>query len=122
MRLHHVAVIVGDLERAAGFYEGVLGLVREARPDLGFPGIFYSLGEGQQLHLMQVANPYEDCVRPDHGGRDCHLALTTDALSALVSRLNREGVAHTRSKSGRNAIFFRDPDGNAIEVVQICKS
>ena len=34
-----LALIVSDLDRAAAFYEGVLELKREARPDLGFDGI-----------------------------------------------------------------------------------
>ena len=118
MRLHHVAVIVSDLERSARFYEGVLSLVRDTRPDLGFPGIFYALGNGQQLHLMQIDNPYRETVRPDHGGRDLHFALTMNDLDSLIAKLDREGVLYTKSRSGRAAIFFRDPDGNAIEVVK----
>jgi len=119
MRLHHVAIIVSNLERSARFYEGVLGLARDLRPDLGFPGIFYSLGGGQQLHLMQIDNPYQQASRPAHGGRDLHFALTTGDLEGLIGRLDREGVQYTKSRSGRAAIFFRDPDGNAIEVVQL---
>jgi len=118
MQLHHVAIIVSDMERSARFYEGVLGLVREPRPDLGFPGIFYALGGGQQLHLMQIDDPCQGYVKPDHGGRDRHFALATDDLGVLIERLDREGVQYTRSRSGRAAIFFRDPDGNAIEAVK----
>lgn len=117
MRLHHVAIIVEDMERSARFYDGVLGLARDPRPDLGFPGIFYSLGNGQQLHLMQIDNPYEGNTRPAHGGLDLHFALATGDLDGLIERLDREAIEYTRSRSGRAAIFFRDPDGNAIEVI-----
>jgi len=118
MQLHHVAVIVGDLDQSVMFYEKLLGLNRDDRPDLGFPGLFYSLGGGQQLHLMQVENPYGGYDQPIHGGRDHHLAFSTDDLNSLVSRLDEAGVMYTKSRSGRAAIFFRDPDGNAIEVIQ----
>ncbi len=118
MHLHHVAVIVGDLDRASRFYEGVLGLKRDARPDLGFPGLFYSLGHGQQLHLMQIDDPCEACGRPSHGGRDYHFALASDDLESLMARLKEQSILYTRSRSGRAAIFFRDPDGNAVEVIQ----
>ncbi|MES0372400.1 MAG: VOC family protein [Mariprofundaceae bacterium] len=118
MRLHHVALIVSDLERSAEFYEGVLGLERELRPDLGFPGLFYGLGSGQQIHLMQIDNPYDGCELPDHGGRDFHVALATDDLDDLISKLEVAGIIYSRSRSGRAAIFFRDPDGNAIEMIK----
>lgn len=118
MHLHHVAVIVGDLERSSRFYEGVLHLRPDLRPDLGFPGLFYSLGNGQQLHLMQIDDPYDGCELPAHGGRDHHFALVTDDLESLTIRLDAQYIIYTRSRSGRAAIFFRDPDGNAIEVIQ----
>lgn len=119
MQLHHVAIIVSDMERSARFYEGGLGLVRDPRPDLGFPGIFYALGGGQQLHLMQIDDPYRGCEKPTHGGRDFHVALSTPDLDGLTAMLEGEGIVYTRSRSGRAAIFFRDPDGNAIEVVKL---
>lgn len=117
MRLHHVAIIVGDLGLASQFYEGVLGLKPDSRPDLGFPGLFYSLGNGQQLHLMKIDDPYKDCEQPAHGGRDHHFALVTDDLELLVTRLDAQSIIYTKSRSGRAAIFFRDPFGNAIEVI-----
>ncbi len=45
------------------------------RPDLPYPGEWYELGGGQQLHLMKLPNPDAGSVRPEHGGRDHHLAL-----------------------------------------------
>jgi glyoxylase I family protein len=119
MRLHHAGLIVSDLEAAAAFYEGVLGLCRDARPDLGFPGIFYALDGGAQLHLMQIANPYRGVALPAHGGRDRHLALAVPDLEAIRARLDAAGIDYTPSRSGRAALFCRDPDGNAIELCQI---
>jgi len=118
MRLLHAGIIVSDLKAAAGFYEGVLGLRRAGRPDLGFAGIFYALDGGQQLHLMRLDNPYAGCELPAHGGRDRHLALGVDDLAAVKSRLEAAGVPFTMSRSGRAALFCRDPDGNAIELCE----
>ena len=119
MRLHHVGLIMSDLETAAAFYEGVLGLRRDARPELGFPGIFYALEGGVQLHLMQVDDPYAGCALPAHGGRDRHLALAVSDLEAVRARLEAAGIDYTPSRSGRAALFCRDADGNAIELCQI---
>ena len=50
--LHHAGVLVTDVERAAAFYEQVLGLENLTRPDFGFPGRWYDLKNGHQLHLL----------------------------------------------------------------------
>lgn len=118
MKLMHAGLLIADCERAAAFYEGVLGLERDMRPELGFPGLFYRVGEGQ-LHLMQLDNPYQGLSLPEHGGRDRHMALGVDDMAAIEARLKSAAIPFTRSKSGRAAIFCRDPDGNAIELCQL---
>lgn len=117
-RLHHVSLIVADAARAAPFYERVLGLQRIVRPELGFPGAWYALGEGQQLHLLELPNPDPASGRPDHGGRDRHVALLIADLEGMVARLAQAGISYTRSRSGRAAIFCRDPDGNGWELME----
>ena len=56
--------------------------------------------------------------RPTHGGRDRHFCIGVERLEPLTEALEREGIAYTASKSGRPAIFFRDPDCNTLEVVE----
>lgn len=117
--LLHGGLLVSDLDRARAFYEGVLGLsVNDTRPDLGYPGVWYDLGT-QQIHLMVLPNPDPVTGRPAHGGRDRHLALAVDDLAALKSVLEAKGIAFTMSKSGRAVLFCRDPDGNALEFVEV---
>jgi glyoxylase I family protein len=116
--LLHATFLVADLERSRAFYEDVLGLLADsARPDLGFPGIWYEVGVGQQIHLMQLPNPEAGLLRPQHGGRDRHVALAVSDFDALVQKLDAAGVAYTLSRSGRHALFCRDPDDNALEFV-----
>jgi glyoxylase I family protein len=118
--LLHAGLLVSDLARARAFYESVLGLTRYPdRPDLPYPGEWYDLGGGQQLHLMQLANPDAGSVRPEHGGRDRHIALAVTNMGALKSRLDTAGVSYTASKSGRAALFCRDPDANTLEFVEV---
>ena len=119
MKLIHAGLLASDLSAAAGFYEGILGLTRAERPDLGFEGIFYALDDQQQIHLMQLDNPYQDCALPAHGGRDRHLALGVTELDRIRQRLDDAGIAYTLSRSGRAALFCRDPDGNAIELCEV---
>ncbi|MBW8457845.1 MAG: VOC family protein [Thiobacillus sp.] len=118
--LLHAGLLVTNLDRARVFYESVLGLkVCPNRPDLPYPGEWYELGGGQQLHLMQLPNPDAASVRPEHGGRDHHIALGVRNMAELKSRLDAAGVRCTASKSGRAALFCRDPDANTLEFVEI---
>ncbi|MDO9385338.1 MAG: VOC family protein, partial [Thiobacillus sp.] len=94
--LLHAGLLVTNLDRARVFYESVLGLkVCPNRPDLPYPGEWYELGGGQQLHLMQLPNPDAASVRPEHGGRDHHIALGVRNMAELKSRLDAAGVRCT---------------------------
>jgi glyoxylase I family protein len=118
LAIQHVSVIVADTERALVFYRDVLGLpVDPQRPDLGYPGAWLTLG-AQQIHLLELPNPDPVTGRPAHGGRDRHVALTLRNLDALRRRLEAAGTPYTLSKSGRRALFCRDPDSNALEFIE----
>jgi len=117
IRFHHVSLLVADTARSLDFYCGLLGLAIEpSRPDLGFPGAWLKLGGGQ-IHLLELPNPDATGGRPEHGGRDRHTALQLDDFEAARARLEAAGVPYTLSRSGRRALFCRDPDGNAIELI-----
>ncbi len=118
-RLLHASLLVADVARSRAFYEGVLGLSPNPhRPDLGYDGVWYDLG-AQQIHLLALPNPDPVHGRPAHGGRDRHVALAVDDLAALRARLEDAGIAYTASRSGRAAVFCRDPDGHALEFIEM---
>jgi glyoxylase I family protein len=99
--LHHAGLLVSDLARSKHFYESVLGLEPYPhRPDLPYPGEWYDLGSGQQLHLMQLPNPDAASVRPEHGGRDRHVALGVKDMAGLKQRLDAAGVTTPRASRG----------------------
>jgi glyoxylase I family protein len=117
LELHHASLLVADTARALAFYRDLLGLtVDPARPDLGYPGAWLQVGT-RQIHLLELPSPDPVAGRPAHGGRDRHLALLVADLEVLAARLEQAGVAFTRSRSGRAALFCRDPDGNALEFL-----
>ena len=116
--LDHCSLIVADTSKALDFYMGILELnVDESRPDVGYPGAWLQVGEGQ-IHLLEVTDPYASVNRPEHGGRDNHLALQVSDLELIIRRLQQAGISYSKSKSGRSALFCRDYDGNAIELVE----
>jgi len=116
LRLHHVSLLVADTDASLRFFHGLLGLPIIDRPDLGFPGAWLGVGE-QQIHLLELPNPDPTSGRPAHGGRDRHTAFLVEDLTDIEARLVVQGVPYTRSRSGRAAIFCRDPDGNGIELI-----
>ena len=114
----HVSMIVADTQKALAFYCDVLGLpVDNERPELGYPGAWLQCGE-QQIHLLELPNPDPVTGRPEHGGRDRHAAFAIENLDVLTAALEKAGVTYTLSKSGRRALFCRDPDGNALEFIE----
>ena len=116
-RLHHVSLIVADTARSLTFYRDLLGLeVASNRPDLGYPGAWLQL-DAAQIHLMELPNPDPLDNRPTHGGRDRHLALEIDDFEDLKRRMEQHRIAYTLSRSGRQALFCRDPDQNAVEII-----
>jgi len=118
-RLLHATILVADLNKARAFYEQILGFVaNHSRPAMSFDGVWYDLGPQQQLHLMQLPNPEAGLQRPENGGRDRHIAFAVDNLSALAQTLEGSGVVYNLSKTGRRALFCRDPDDNALEFVE----
>lgn len=114
----HASLLVKDLDLAMNFYHGILGLQQDqSRPDLGYPGAWLDIG-AQQLHLLQLPNPDPIDNRPEHGGRDRHVAMQVDSIAELKQKLVATNISYTESKSGRRALFCRDPDGNALEFVE----
>jgi glyoxylase I family protein len=127
---------VSDTERSLRFYRDVLGMEDQTsmrNAELPFPGAFVRAGT-HQIRIMEYGNAgipenpdhvgvparAEDPLvgRPEHAGRDRHLALTIQDLAPLKQALVDAGVTYTMSKSGRAALFCRDPDGNGIEFME----
>ena len=114
----HATFLTTDLTQSRAFYEGVLGLqLNLDRPTMNYDGVWYDVADKQQIHLMLLPNPEAGLERPTHGGRDRHVALAVSDIAKLIARLDQAGVAYTLSRSGRRAVFCRDPDGNALEFI-----
>jgi len=117
IEIQHASLIVSDARASLDFYCGVLGMAAAQRPDMGFPGAWLQIGQ-QQIHLLELPNPDPTDGRPAHGGRDRHTAIVVRSLDTLLQKLDQSSIQYTRSRSGRQVIFLRDPDGNALEMIQ----
>ena len=117
-KIHHCSLVVADTNKSLAFYCGVLGLAQEKnRPDLGYEGAWLMVGL-QQIHLLQLPSTHT-VVEGLHGGRDYHVAFHVTDLDQLRQKIEAISLPYTESKSGRKALFCRDPDGNALEFIQI---
>jgi glyoxylase I family protein len=114
--IHHASYVVSDTKVSLVFYCDVLGMEQLERPELPFPGAWLGVGD-QQIHLLELKNYDPTTGRPQHGGLDRHVALTISDLSLVKADLDAHHVRYTMSKSGRQALFCRDPDGNAVEII-----
>lgn len=116
--IHHVSLLVEDLPRASNFYINILGLEKDtSRPDMAFSGMWLKIGT-QQIHLLCLDKTASG-TDAEHPGRDAHLALAVSSASKIEEILKLEDIPCYRSKSGRRALFCRDPDGNGIEFVEV---
>lgn len=119
--LQHCGLLVSDVESAKAFYMEVFSFTDEShlRPKtLPYPGAFMNIAGTFQIHLMQLPSMDPKEGRPEHGGRDRHVAVTVNNIEIIKNRLAARGLPHTMSSSGRRALFCRDLDGNAFEFME----
>lgn len=116
--LHHVSLLVSDIEQSARFYIDDLGMqVASGRPEMPFRGLWLQLG-AQQIHLLELAGSSVE-NGAESPSRDAHCALAVTDINVLKEKLSLLAIPYQLSKSGRKALFCRDPDGNGLEFVEL---
>ncbi|NOQ79226.1 MAG: glyoxalase [Gammaproteobacteria bacterium] len=117
--LHHGSLIVQDLAQAIHFYCHIIGFEQDQqRPKMTFEGAWLNIG-AQQIHLLVLPETEQKLNQPEHGGRDRHLAIHVTQIEGIKQNLEANQIAFTMSHSGRQALFCRDPDGNALEFIKV---
>ncbi len=141
--IHHFALTVSDMDRSLAFYQGLFGMDvlsdREVERDYveqitavpeAHLRIVHLVGYGKQLELLEYLHPRgADRARalPDAGS--AHVCFVSDDLDEDVGRLRDAGVTFRSMpvtttngpNRGGRGIYVEDPDGNAVEVVQLAK-
>ena len=124
-RIDHIVLTVADIEATTRFYERALALEREMfrGPD-GEPR--YALKFGRQKINLQdrsTVTPTK-AARPTFGSGDfCLIAAVP--LDDVIAHLRAEKIAleagpvpRTGAVGKLRSIYFRDPDGNLVEVAE----
>ena len=110
--IHHVSIVVTDLELSRRFYTQVLGLREIPRPaTFDFVVVWYDLG-AQHIHLV----PRETADAPSPR----HFALHVDDAAAARDHFAKFGVPtrETTPIPGCDRFFVGDPDGNLIGLME----
>lgn len=113
--LHHLAVVVRDLERSARFYGDVLGLpeIRRWHDERGLRAIWFSLGEGgDDDPFLAVERGDPEQFRLDTGWHCVALRITRNDRERWEQGLQAAGHPVTRRTDF--TLYCRDPDGNWV--------
>lgn len=110
--INHISIGVSDVERAARFYQSLLGLEVVSRPGNG--GINLGLGDGfLGLYSIQgfVGRAHHFCLGVDDYDPD----RIAEALgrAGLEARVDRNPANRT---SGGDQLYFNDPDGTVVQL------
>jgi lactoylglutathione lyase len=127
MRIEHIALWTGDLERSRSFYEKWFG-ARAGRkyvnPSKGFASYFLTFPSGARLEIMTLpalADPGAGKDSKDTGY--AHIAFSAGsekAVDSLTKQISEAG--HTvvngprRTGDGYYESVVLDPDGNRLEI------
>jgi catechol 2,3-dioxygenase-like lactoylglutathione lyase family enzyme len=118
-RIDHIVITAFDLERTLDFYARVMGM-----EPITFAGGRRGLAFGRQkINLHQAGREFEPkALKPTPGSMDLCF-ITETPLEEVIAQLKAQGVAiaegpvpKTGALGPMTSVYFRDPDGNLIEV------
>lgn len=118
-RIGHVHLKVADLERAIGFYAGVLGFELQQR--IGTTAAFLSAG-GYHHHIGLNTWHSKGGTPPPAGHTGLYhtafLYPDRAALADAVQRVMDAGIPidGAADHGVSEAVYLRDPDGNGVEL------
>lgn len=118
-RIDHIVITAFDLERTLDFYSRVMGM-----QPITFAGGRRGLAFGRQkINLHQSGREFEPkALKPTPGSMDLCF-ITETPLAEVIAQLKSQGVAIAEGPVAKTgalgpmmSVYFRDPDGNLIEV------
>jgi len=118
-RIDHIVLTAFDVDRTIDFYSRVMGM-----EPITFAGGRRGLAFGRQkINLHQAGREYEPkALKPVPGSLDLCF-ITETPLESVIAALRENGIVivdgpvpKTGALGPMTSVYFRDPDGNLIEV------
>lgn len=129
-RVHHVGIVVSDLDSELKAYEKAFGVrpaVVKNTTDGKLRVAFIPVGDGE-IELLQPLNPdtpFGKTLRTRGQGIH-HFALETDNIETEIERMRKEGVAFDTEKPRVGAhgvkIIFTKPETTGGVAVELCET
>ena len=126
--IHHVAVVVRDIEKALGFYRDVLGLPLGKRATVADQGVHAALlpAGRDEIELLEPTNPAGGVARflEKKGEGIHHLCVETSDVAAALDRIkaaNLQVIDQAPRKGLAGTIAFLHPaacQGVLVELAQ----
>lgn len=120
--VHHIAIIVSEIEKAREFYIKKLGFeaIRENyRKERDDWKLDLRVDEHTELEIFAEKNPPKRVNRPEACGLR-HLAFRVESVEETVKELDEIGIEcepiRTDTYTGEKMTFFFDPDGLPLEI------
>jgi catechol 2,3-dioxygenase-like lactoylglutathione lyase family enzyme len=142
----HAGITVSDLEKSISFYRDILGFklisiepVKETRANkLGVPGAVIQVavmeyGDGRSLELIQYMKPPppNSYSLPVNALGQIHMAFQVDDIKRAIEVMAAKGVEFIGGNdynkitdgplAGCNWVYFKDPDGANLELIEWSK-
>lgn len=123
--IDHIVLTVKDINVTVEFYESILGMVVET---FGKGRVALKFGN-QKINLHKHGQGYEPKAKKPLPGSEDLCFITKTELNAAMAHVKSKGVNILEgpvSRAGATgsivSFYFRDPDGNLIEVANHEKS
>ncbi|ENM5843576.1 VOC family protein [Vibrio mimicus] len=117
--IDHLVLTVADIPTTMNFYEKVLGMKAVS---FGAGRIALEFGN-QKINLHQLGNEFEPKAQNIRVGSADLCFITDTVLSDAMKHVENQGVTimegpvkRTGAQGVITSFYFRDPDGNLIEV------
>jgi catechol 2,3-dioxygenase-like lactoylglutathione lyase family enzyme len=122
-RFDHIVLTVDNIEKTIKFYERVLGFEKETFPGSdGRPRYALRFGN-QKINLQDRGTDTVNKARVPMPGSGDFCLVAAVPLSEVLAHLRAENITIDAGPVGRRgaagmmrSVYFRDPDGNLVEV------
>ena len=114
--IEHTAIAANDIGTLASWYVDVLGFIINYQSE---NAIFVKAPDGTMIELIRADAPRGEQAMKTQGIR--HLALTVRDFDAAYARLKEKNVnmvTEPEEKKGNRVVFFTDPEGNYLHLLQ----